>query len=277
MTAKRGTQWKTSWRRQKSGIGSGPVDVWFFNRFSDFNGGSSYRQPAAVPTVGDAGPPYWVGSLTAIGLFLPSLPNPLLGIPASAGAFAGDWALEVTGLFVPPAQPPVTPASQSLGVKVDTTNGLGQYQPLPLLSNDETIIRAVVALMQVEPLPSGSYQRTLWVDGNPRLTRISASYVPNPNFAEFCPQDYRSFMNGWAGGNASLTDAEIRQWFADVRLQAQIVSIPGKTSDLFTAAPPTVGVPPVLVNQAGGQNATLIAVGAPPVPFNIQVPAWFGY
>ena len=67
MTAKRGTLWKTSWRRQKTPVPQAPVPMWFFNNFQiDLTGRVWYQQPSGSPGIGDAtGGSFWAGMIAA--------------------------------------------------------------------------------------------------------------------------------------------------------------------------------------------------------------------
>jgi len=276
MTAKRGTQWKTSWRRQKPGLGTAPQPMWFFGRFSLFPNltGAQYDYEQALPaSIGDTAPPFWIGSISAS-----SLPG-LTGLASiSRGIHPGspDWK---SNLEYSP-----TVGVESIG-RVETSQII---QQVPVLNGHAPpALQAVVQMLVVEPytnpvFPFGpGFVAKLWVDGSLRQTEISLlPYNPNGAGRLFI-RPLLGFINSMAGGNALPTDAEIRTWFSATRYALPFPAaqeIPGKTLDRYDAALTPGVVPAILVNQSTGQNADLTVVsGIPPAPLNLLVDTTFGY
>lgn len=274
MTAKRGMQWKTPWRRQKTPVGQAPVDVWFFANFGPPVGApqARYRFPLAVPAPGDGAAPFWIGIMFAATLSTVSVEQVRAFVSrAAAGAgfsLFGTWPvlgpdprpLRVTGSVMASATPLTTDVPQ---VGAET--------------------RAVVALLVVEPFDTGR-RETLWVDGNPVASKTdplpyaTAAGTLLTMAAETALVGINIGINGWAGGNFLPTDQEIRDWFGSTRANLAVAEIPTKTSDRFTATSVAPAVPAVLPNLAGGQNMDYVVTLAPdPVVVNTLIPVTFNY
>jgi hypothetical protein len=270
MTAKHGTQWKTSWRRQKPSIGAGqPVPMWFFRN----NGGGPFssfvfRQPLTTPSVGDGAPPFWVGMIAGSDPSVAPLPS-----TESAGVFrTSAWQL-----FLNHSSPASgLPAELSVTGEAIASSDAILVDPLsPPLS--PITLRAVVAMLVVTPVVGGNLE-TLWIDGSVRRQSfVALPYVPGNGLNVFDPG--RLYLNSMAGGNALPTAAEIKAWFSATRYASPFPAaqpIPGKTLDRYDAGATPAVVPNPLVNLAGGQNAPLVLQNVP-VPANLLVPATFGY
>lgn len=277
----RGTLWKTSWRKRRPSVGQLPQDMYWFANFGD--GDSSpdeafFQQPLVTPSIGDTAPPFWIGAI-----FGSSLPAADLETIISRGFPAPlptnpSWKTRLQYTFFSGFQP-----DSPLVVIADANTSGGELDSgvLPHLGGGVSppLIRAVVMMLVVEPSGPG-FKQTLWVDGDVRATYISPTpYSPlvggllhvRPKFG---------FLNSMAGGNALPTTQEIQDWFSLSRYALPYPlaqQIPGKTLDQYDAANTPGVVPPALVNLAGGQNAPLTSVGAPPVPVNILVATTFGY
>lgn len=272
MTAKRGTQWKTSWRRQKSGLGTAPQMMWFFSEFSSSPSLMAanqydYEQALATPTIGEGAPSFWIGSISAA-----NLPGTTGLVSASRGLSPGspDWASNLN--WAP------TLGLGAVG-RVEATQLL---QQIPVLNGYAPPARqAVVQMLVVEPYLTG-FKATLWVDGNPRQTAVSlVAYNPNAAGRLFI-RPLLGLFNSMAGGNVLPTDAEIRTWFTATRYASPFPAaqeIPGKTLDRYDAALTPGVTPAVLVNQVlGSQDADLTTYGVnPPAPLNLLVATTFGY
>lgn len=283
---KRGTLWKTSWRRQRPSIGTAPQDVWWFANFGDAETGadeSYYQQPLVSPSIGETVPPFWIGAI-----FGSSLPAADLGTAITRGFPAPlptvpSWTARLDYEFFPPPSPSDLSPLEVTAFAAPSPGAELVSGALPHLGGSASppLVRAVVVMLVVEPAPSGpGFQQSLWVDGALRAQGVSAvAYNPyiggllhvRPKFG---------FLNSMAGGNALPTTQEIQDWFQQSRYATPFPAaqqIPGKTLDQYDAASTPAVVPNPLVNLAGGQNAPLLSVGAPPVPVNILVPTTFGY
>ena len=256
MTAKRGSLWKTSWRKQKPALGAGTELMWFFCRFSGNEGTAHYEQADATPSTGAGALPFWFGSIQATS-----------GPPGFAltSEFGRDsaWKAKLTwdnDLLRPSAE--VEP-DIGVAVEVPVYNApLSRFQ-----------VRAVVQLVTVEPVDTG-FRYVFWVDGSPVAERTSTDpYMSGVGQFMILPQD--GFVNSVVGGNALPTDEEIRAWFTATRQALSAQPIAGKTQDRYDAGTVPGTVPATLTNLAGGQDADLIITGASPINFELR--AVFGY
>lgn len=273
MTAKRGTLWKTSWRRQKPGIAAAPVPMWFFKN----NGGAPgsnfvFTQPLTAPGIGDGTPPFWVGMICGSEVFT----TPALPTPEGSGAFrTSAWTAEAQHFTPSSGTPNELRALASGGVSPNLE------EELPLLSSPLSPIslRAVALMLVVEKIGATDLLESLWIDGALRQQRQTVNtYAPGVGTLTFDPG--RSYINSMAGGNALPTTQEIRDWFQQTRYATPFPSaqpIPGKTLDRYDAGATPGVVPNPLVNLAGGQNAPLVVSGFPPNPANLLVNATFAY
>lgn len=274
MTAKRGTLWKTSWRRQKTPVGQAPVEAWFFSNFGPPVGApqARYRFPLAVPATGDGVAPFWVGIMFAANLTTVSV-EAVRAFVSRAGAGTGYSLL---------GQWPVTgPDPRPLRVIGQTMS-----EPVPLFTDVPQVgaeTRAVVALMVVEPFDTGR-RETLYVDGFPvssqtdPIAYAAAVGTLLTMAAETSLAGINIGINGWAGGNFLPTSQEIEDWFGSTRANLAVAEIPGKTSDRFTATSVAPAVPAVLPNLAGGQSMDYVVTLPPdPVVVNTLIPVTFNY
>jgi hypothetical protein len=280
MTARRGTLWKTSWRQQTSSLGTAEQQMWWFANFGEFTQGGEfyYQQPLVTPAIGDVAPPFWVGAIfgtTAPAIFLDTIIQRALGVPQPS---TPSWDI---GIVWDPNSLPnlianahadnlVAPLAVSLSTPLD---------PLGANPAPPALIRAVVMMLVVEPDAGGGFRETLWVDGNARQTSISVSAY-DPSAGPTWLQPKLGFLNSMAGGNALPTTQEIKDWFSASRYASPFPAaqqIPGKTMDQYDAGNTPGVVPNPLVNLAGGQNAALISLDAPPVPVNLFVQTTFAY
>lgn len=252
MTAKRGSLWKTSWRKQKPALGAGTQLMWFFSSTS----GDFYSQPDPSPSTGDTVPPFWFGSVQATSA--PALP--LFSEVTRASAWKSE--LQWDGISVQ-AYAEVEPSLNALTTVVPTYNApLSDFQ-----------VRAVVQLVTVEPVNAG-FRYVLWVDGSKVAERVETlAYTPAATSIQIFPQ--AGFVNSMAGGNALPTDAEVRAWFTATRQALAAQPIAGKTQDRFDAGSVPGLTPATLTNLAGGQDADLVVADADMV--NIELRAVFGY
>jgi len=263
MTAKRGTLWKTSWRRQKPAIGAGQrVPMWFFSGFTVGQNGQAFQQPLTSPSIGDVAPPFWVGTIQGNDLLSATATSSIVGRGTAWFEFL-EWK----------------PTSNLLQVNTGATTSMNPAvsQLNPPLSPIQ--VRAVVQMLVVEPYLAG-FRATLWIDGAVRASTVSAvAYVPGASLLGIEPS--KGLFNSLAGGNALPTTQEIQDWFSATRYAPQPAAqaIPGKTSDRYDAGITPGVVPDPLINQAGGQAAPLVPFGLPPppLPANILLDATFGY
>jgi hypothetical protein len=271
MTAKRGTLWKTSWRRQKSAVPQAPTAMWFFNNFQvDLTGRVWYQQPLDTPAIGDTdGGSFWVGMIGAIG------PNFGANIDR-ADSPPNNQSWQVSDQSFAPIDPAqmITAgfsAGAVSGVQIELVSSLGVISPA---------LRAIVTLMVVEDLGNGTRRQTLWVDGSIRKQETFASpYVASAaRFSTAMPGD--GYLNSWAGGNAVPTTQEIKDWFQQSRYATPFPSaqpIPGKTLDRFDAGAVPGSVPSPLVNLSIGQNMATASEGTSPAFANTLFNASFAY
>lgn len=270
MTAKRGTLWKTSWRRQKPAVPQAPVSMWFFNNFQvDFTGRVWYQQPLDTPTVGDvAGGSFWAGMIGASG--------PVFGAGikrSEAPPDFDDWRVldQDSSLFTPPV---VTEGLSSGGLSES------QFEPIQPLGVTPPVLRAIVTLMVVEDLGDGTRRQDLWVDGLLRQSTIFAGIynAKAGRFGTAMPGD--GYLNSWAGGNVVPTADEIRTWFSASRYASPFPaaqSIPGKTLDRFDAGAVPGAVPSPLLNLDSGQDMLSGSEGVSPFFANTLFDASFAY
>jgi hypothetical protein len=262
MTAKRGTQWKTSWRRQKPALGGGPFGLWFFNGFRDLNGEIWYQQALSTPTVGDTtDQSFWIGSIQSA--IAGSLQRVLL---RGTSIFTNDWyeTLETNLAGVP------------LTADVLVNSKLLLAPVTPLNENPPAIVRAVVMMLAVRTTPISRVQE-LWVDGQLVASASAPHYVAHPAYFGMARPGSLGLLNSWAGGNAEPTLAEIRAWFSATRNALAAQPIPGKTLDRFDAGAVPGIVPPVLANLDVGQAMTSMSQGTSPAFANTLFQAVFGY
>lgn len=271
MTAKRGMQWKTPWRRQKPALPQAPTAMWFFNNFQvDLTGRVWYQQALDTPTIGDTdGGSFWVGMIGAIG--------PQFGANverADNPPNSQDWQV-IDQSFAPidPDQMITAGFSSGLtvGVQIEQVSDLGVVAP---------VLRAIVTLMVVEDLGDGTRRQTLWVDGSIRKQDILKSPYTRKDarFGTAMPGD--GYLNSWAGGNVVPTNAEIKAWFSASRYASPMPAaqeIPGKTLDRFDAGAVPGATPSPLVNLATGQNMVSASEGVSPAFANTLFDASFAY
>jgi hypothetical protein len=273
MTAKRGTLWKTSWRRQKTPVPQAPVPMWFFNNFQiDLTGRVWYQQPLGAPGIGDTtGGSFWAGMIAA------SITGPSFGASiqrADSPPNFQDWRLRVTSLA--PIDPLEFGAEGQSGGVVQAS----QSDPVSSLGVISPVLRAIVTMLVVEDLGNGTRRQTLWVDGAVRVSGIFASpYLANAaRRGAALPGD--GFLNSWAGGNVLPTTDEIQEWFSASRYALPAPSaqaIPGKTLDRFDAGAVPGTVPSPLVNLSVGQNMLGVSEGVSPAFANTLFDASFAY
>lgn len=270
MTAKRGMQWKTPWRRQKPSLGASPVGMWFFNAQTPALGDFSFLQPLTTPAIGDGTPPFWVGFIAAV---TTSIDPISLAEIASVGR-SGAWGMSIQHSFSAPGEP-----ADIFEIIASTTAAPFPTLPFDPLSAPpaEPVLRAVVVMLVVYE-ENGNTVEQLWVDGSVRYQIATPDpYAPGVLTTFLSPLS--GYLNSMAGGNALPTSEEIQTWFSDTRYGAAMpaaAAIPGKTLDQYDAGATPGVVPDPLVNLAGGQNAPL-SVSGTPAPQNIFLQATFGY
>lgn len=268
MTSKRGTQWKTSWRRQKQAIGSDPVEMWFFHNDGGV-GSFSFVQALTTPSIGDGTPPFWCGFIAG----LPVSP-PADGTPDQSAVFRAD-GLGTAWLGG---------AQRLLLNGVETYRGLwSNYSlsaPIPSLSPplSPIALRAVVVMIVASLNESNDLVAQVWVDGAIRAQSTpGVPYVAGTDTLSFDPGT--AYINSMAGGNVLPTTEEIQAWFSASRYASPFPSaqeISGKTTDRYDAGATPGVVPSPIVNLAGGQDGVLTTSGGP-TPVNVQLAATFGY
>jgi len=274
MTAKRGTLWKTSWRRQKTPVPQTPVPMWFFNNFQiDLTGRVWYQQPSGSPGIGDAtGGSFWAGMIAAF-QFAPGAFGALIG-RADSPPNSRDW--QVRDASAAPADPlQLTTEGSSAGAVAAT-----QIEPVSSLGVISPVLRAIVTMLVVEDLGNGTRRQTLWVDGAVRVSGIFASTYVSTAVRRGAALPGDGYLNSWAGGNVLPTTDEIQNWFSASRYALPAPSaqaIPGKTLDRFDAGAVPGTVPSPLVNLSVGQNMLGVSEGVSPAFANTLFDASFAY
>lgn len=263
---KSGMIWKTPWKKRSPALASAPVPMWFFTNFKDDLGSSSYEFPNPSPCPGDGAGPFWAGMIAAFDLSnLNSLPLAFQdALVRGQGWNLRDEASKPTG--------------GSLSLIASGAAGFGVSASVPELG---ATYRAIVSLITSEPDGLGNNITKLYVDGVYK-TQVTLPYVPAgiPMFMGSGPSPQiggNFLLHGWAGGNATLTSAEIQQWFLDSRYNLEIAQVPSKTSDRITATSVAPLAPPALPNLAGGQPMLYVAGTPDPVVFNTQLDVTFAY
>ncbi len=286
MTAKRGMQWKTSWRRQKPALGSTPKGMWWFTNFGVAPDRSRFEQALPAPSIGDLTAPFWIGAIFGSDAsFLPPGFPPAESTVARGTTFPVSQSWDTSLVWDPFSSAPlVARAEVNIGfMQTDSLLTLGAHPAPP----PPPLIRGVLQMLVVEPAlvpnppgpPVAGRRATLWVDG--AVQKIAAGpgvYVPSAGPVYLQPGF--GFLNSMAGGNALPTTQEIQDWFSASRYALPFPSaqpIPGKTLDQYDAGVTPAVVPPVLANLAGGQPAPLVQIGAFPPPFNLFLPTVFNY
>ena len=263
MTAKRGTLWKTSWRRQKPVVTPNPLPMWFFTNFGGFspNPFARYAFPNPSPATGEFGPPFWVGMVTA---YQPaSLVGNTIAAFAGSGGLPGRWLLQTN--MVNPNDAAVSVVSVGGNVLMNAS--------APTLN---ATYRAVVMLATFVT-SGGVTTGRLWVDGNPVVVDTSPTPLPIAAIIEMFART-TGYIHGWAGGNVAPTNAEIQSWFFNTKNNQEIAEIPGKTLDRFSATSVQPAVPNPLPTLGTGQNMDYQVVIPPdPVAQNVFIPVSFGY
>jgi hypothetical protein len=85
-----------------------------------------------------------------------------------------------------------------------------------------------------------------------------------------------TYAQNFAAGNGVPTSTQIRTWFAEVRNNAQIQSIPGLTTDVFDATVVQPLAPAIIPNGGGGQQFDLTTVVGLPAT-NELLDVFFNY
>lgn len=292
MTARKGMLWKTPWRRRTGGlVNQPPVEMWFF----DLSGAVSpatdsweFISPAAVPTFAAGPGPFWLGLVCRV----TDVPNPTVGAteqgflrqfssPPSAGVF-----LRVTANRTTTYAPGDTENADVTATSVGFFGLVRSFLPRPGLGGQGVLLNydwscVTVALVQITP-QGGTTLLDAWLD-NVYLGQQShaTAYAPANTSIRLGGGRYTvngPTLHGAVGGTGLLTASQVETWFQQVKSGAQIVGIPGQTTDLWSAAAVQPLVPNPLPNLAGGQNLNLTAFGTPiGPPSNVLVPVSFNY
>jgi len=269
MTAKRGTLWKTSWRRQKPSVAAAPVPMWFFRKDNDPLSTFYFEQPLLTPAIGDGLPPFWIGAIFGTDVD----DTPVLSPAGSLLYSGGAWKSELQ-LYSPSAGLPaeLRALASDGGVNLEQ-NGIPSLSP-PL---NPIALRAVVQLITVEKVGVGDLLLSLWIDGALRQQQLrTAVYAPGAAVTIDINTGYVSSM---AGGNGLPTTQEIQDWFQASRYASPFPAaqaIAGKTLDIYDAAATPGVVPDPLVNLSTGQDAVLFP-GVSPAVTNVLLDATFAY
>lgn len=281
MTATKGMIWKTPWRRRTGGlVNQPPVDMWFF----DLSGGAEpaqdsweYVSPAPLPSFASGPGPFWLGLVCRIG-----------GVDPAAGNFQGILSQRDVGVGFRIELDAIRTSQLALG---DTENGTYSLlvgnagslsgfftgPPGPVLQYDWECVTVFFARVT----PGVNTQAEGWLDNVYLGSSGSGPYVPANQPIRLSGGIYTAngpTVHGAVGGTGVVTDAQVAQWFSDVKAGAQIVGIPGQTTDLWSAAAVQPLAPNPLPNLAGGQVLNLTAIGTPiGPPSNVLVPVSFNY
>lgn len=250
MTAKKGSLWKTSWKR--SGVSPpAPIlgDMLFFQ---DFALGADIARYSTSPNPSSLGLtlPYWF---------------------AQVGLRSGHASNNIPGYTNFSAN------SDTDEVNAGALIGFGPAGLTLSVPGDDNLSAAIVVVRPyVTPGPPATFYQVLVVlddQVSQTFTRL-VPYTPPTDPLSIQPGQLPGAIHGLAGGPYDLTPDEIHQWFTDLKANLAIQPIPGKTSHLYSAAS-VVGVPAVLPNggSAGAaQDMNLSVTGAPPAPQNSPIP-----
>jgi hypothetical protein len=122
----------------------------------------------------------------------------------------------------------------------------------------------------------------LWVDNLlADSVLLDLPYVAGAD--KFFIDPNRLAINGVAGGPVAITEAEVRQWFADTKANNETAAIPGKvgpidkTTDRWTATNVQPLVPNPLPNMLTGQDLDYVIQLGAPLPDNALLPVAYGY
>ena len=283
-------QWKSPWRRRSGGlVDQPPVNMWFFNLAGDDDGANYWRYLAGAvsPSFADAPLPFWFGMV-----FYGAAAGPVAQMEAGSG-FGDGAILRATNLLTDTLANADT-ENQVLQLVVQQSISVPPLLPTYDTFNNFTVpgtgvltfnwLTVTVVLVRVTPVVGG-FNVEPWVDNivqpsetvlNPYVPPATALFLGGATGA--AGAGVGPSLHGVVGGAGAPTDAEVHTWFETVRNGAEIVEIPGLTTDLWSAAAAAPLAPALLPNLAGGQALTLTAVGAPGVAAtNTQVAVSFNY
>lgn len=254
MTAKKGSLWKTSWNRARGSAPQGTVDMAFFRNFRLDALNSAFYETAVPATIG-AALPFWFG---------------IVGVRS----VAGDQHVTAA-----PSIEHVIPSSETDSVAVSGFIGGAPSAFINLglaVLGDDYVCAALVRVTQ-DPTGTGFTVRTRLLDQVEAI--VQGDNYLTPTFPlSLAPSVLPGALHGFCGGPGLLTNAEVRQWFKDLKANLAIQPIPGKTTHLYSAAAvyPTVPSPMANLGTDATQDVSLTTVGAP-TPENVLIPVRFAY
>ncbi len=245
MTFKKGTLWKTSWNRGRGGPPSSVAgQMAFFTGFaSEDNADNSAYFTAGLPTLGSSSP-YWfavVGTGAATGSsFFGSLPR-----------YSAEVSSFTTGVCKAEGQ---------------ILSAAGDYLASLLNQGDGSVSAVLVTVqgttdVQVQVCFADQVFQYIADAGTFAAPNVQLSMYPFSGGG----------LHGACGGNVLPTDAEISQWFADLKSNLAIGGVPGKTTHLYSAASVFPAVPATLLNSQnpGTDNLDYTVLSGAPTPANV--------
>jgi len=256
MTKKVGTQWKTSWKRDRK---RGPLppggNMVFFGNFVSGVGTGLYRS-AAMSALGQT-LPFWFG---AVGVQSANLsPQGFFG--PSTG-----FRATVSGTLVPPVVSGTAFASPLVLNATKAASGSS-------FGGANFVVSAFIATVQTTS--TGALLLTMYFcnSSTPSIS-TAAAYVP-PGVSPLDLDASAGFLHGGVGGPGTPTAAQIAAWFQDLKRNVLIGPIPGMTTHLYSATSVFPAVPPVLPNGAGPQVLNFTVLAGAPAPTNTKIAVSF--
>ena len=283
MTRKAGMLWKTPWRRRTGGfVSQPPVNMWFFDLGGNTGQSFDYwffESAAALPSFAEGPGPFWMGAVCKAGPpTAPAFSTPYLTLQQYLG---GDGIIiSGSGAFSATFSPQDTENANLSAQAMDGAAG-------SIIGNDVlqyNFNTAIVFFARFTPRVSDVLIE-LFVDNQFFVSAVSTVpySTPTGQISLFgnTSIDAGPSIHGIVGGTGAVTDDQVSQWFADVKAAAQIVAVPGLTTDLWSAAAVSGSAPVIpnpLPNLAGGQNLSLLSQGTPiQQPSNVLIPVSFNY
>lgn len=257
MTRRTGTLWKTSWNRRRGTPIPDPVDMPYFILFDNGDGNiAQYRSP--VDSLLGETLPFWFG---VVGLGLG-------GGFRAGGASSSGWAGTVFGS---PGSPDST-----IGGASSVAPGTGESLSMTVPG---TVGYAEAVLVVVEEDGSGFRVRTYFNAQEYIVVYSTDPYTPPaPGVPLILDPGEAGALHGGCGGDGLLTTAEMSEWFAALKRNASMPSIPGKTTHFYSAADVFPSVPnPLPSAGTEAQDLELLVIEGQPAPQNIMLPTRFNW
>lgn len=255
MTRNSGTVWKTSWNRKRGTPEVDEVDMAFFREFTTGSGDNVNRCQYETDETSKLGSSatFW---FAMVGYRSNQVAN---AIPAfSVAAFTG-----IAGLG---------PASVDASGEVSGTSF-----DVSLDVNADNFVSACVVV--VTPADAGA-RFTVYLDDQVYGYGTVETFESADSNLIMNAQSLPGALHGLCGGQGfTPTNAEVKQWFWDLKTNLSIQDIPGKTTHRYSAAEVYPLVPAVLPNLGTepGQDMGLVSLSGTPAPTNVILPVRFPY